>query len=83
MHLCLSSGITGVINSAEMARSALLEKYPERKIFLVDSLAASSGSGLLMDRLADLRDSGMPLEELYQWVEDNKLRLHHWFFPQT
>ena len=80
LHLCLSSGITGVINSAEMARSALMEKYPERKIFLVDSLAASSGSGLLMDRLADLRDSGMPLEELYQWVEDNKLRLHHWFF---
>lgn len=80
LHLCLSSGITGVINSAEVARTSLLEKYPDRKILLVDSLAASSGSGLLMDRLADLRDSGMTLEELYQWTEDNKLRLHHWFF---
>lgn len=80
LHLCLSSGITGVINSAEMARASLMEKYPERNIFLVDSLAASSGSGLLMDRLADLRDSGMSLEELYQWTEENKLRVHHWFF---
>lgn len=80
LHLCLSSGITGVINSAEIARTSLIEKYPDRKIFLVDSLAASSGSGLLMDKLADLRDSGMSLEELYQWTEENKLRLHHWFF---
>lgn len=80
LHLCLSSGITGVLNSAEMARAALMEKYPDRTIFLVDSLAASSGSGLLMDRLADLRDSGMSLEELYQWTQANKLRVHHWFF---
>lgn len=80
IHLCLSSGITGVINSAQIARATLMEKYPDRKIFLVDSLAASSGSGLLVDRLADLRDSGLSLEELYQWTEDNKLRVHHWFF---
>lgn len=80
LHICLSSGITGVINSAEMARVSLMEKYPERTIFLVDSLAASSGSGLLIDQMADLRDSGMSLKELYQWTENNKLRLHHWFF---
>lgn len=80
LHLCLSSGITGVINSAQIARASLMEKYPERKIFLVDSLAASSGSGLLMDQLADLRDRGMSLEELYQWTEHNKLQVHHWFF---
>lgn len=58
LHLCLSSGITGVLNSAKLARENLLERYPERKIYLVDSLAASSGSGLLMDRVADLRGSG-------------------------
>ena len=69
IHLCLSSGITGVMNSAELARVSLMEKYPERKIFLVDSLAASSGFGLLMDKLADLRDSGMSLEDLYQWAQ--------------
>ena len=80
LHLCLSSGITSVMNSARIARDALAEKYPERRIYLVDSLAASSGCGLLMDQLADLRDSGMELDALYRWTEENKLRLHHWFF---
>lgn len=83
LHLCLSSGITGVINSAEIARTSLMEKYPERKILLVDSLAASSGSGLLMDKLADLRDSGMSLENLYHWTENNKLRCITGFSPPT
>lgn len=79
-HACLSSGITGVMNSANIARDELLEKYPERKIYIGDSLAASSGYGLLMDKLADLRDEGMSLEELATWFEENKLKLHHWFF---
>lgn len=80
LHVCLSSGITGVFNSANIAKEVLLEKYPDRKIYIVDSLAASSGYGLLMDKLADLRDGGMALEELYAWIEENKRRLHHWFF---
>lgn len=80
LHLCLSSGITGVINSANIAKQTLLEKYPDRKIYIVDSLAASSGFGLLMDKIADLRDEGMSVEALYEWVEANKLKLHHWFF---
>lgn len=80
LHLCLSSGITGVVNSANIAKNALLEKYPDRKIYIVDSLAASSGFGLLMDKVADLRDEGMSIEGLAKWVEENKLKLHHWFF---
>ncbi len=59
LHLCLSSGITSTMNSACIARDMLAEQYPDRKIFIVDSLAASSGCGLLMDRLADLRDQGL------------------------
>jgi DegV family protein with EDD domain len=43
-------------------------------------LAASSGFGLIMETLADMRDSGMGIEELYRWIEDNKLRMQHWFF---
>ena len=80
LHLCLSSGISGVINSAMGAKEILAEKYPDRTIYIVDSLAASSGFGLLMDRLADLRDEGMSVEDLYQWTLDNRLRLNHWFF---
>ena len=80
VHLCLSSGITGVVNSANIAKNMLLEKYPDRKIYIVDSLAASSGFGLLMDKVADLRDEGVDIEELVKWIEENKLKLHHWFF---
>ena len=80
LHLTLSSGISGTLNSAMIAAEDLREKYPERKIYIVDSLAASSGYGLLMDRLADLRDSGMSIDEVRDWAEANKLKCLHWFF---
>ncbi len=80
LHVTLSSGISGVLNSACLARDVLSEKYPERKILIVDSLAASSGYGLLMDKLADLRDEGKGIDEVYQWCLDNRLHVHHWFF---
>lgn len=80
IHLTLSSGISGSINSALIAKANLEEEFPDRKLYVVDSLAASSGFGLLMDKLADLRDQGMSIDELYQWTEKNKTRLHHWFF---
>ena len=80
LHLSLSSGISGSINSAMVARDTLLERYPDRKIYIVDSLAASSGYGLLMDRLADLRDAGQSLEEVHAWALANRLKLNHWFF---
>lgn len=80
IHVSLSSGLSGVSNSARLAADELREKYPERKIYIVDSLGGSSGYGLLMDMLADLRDEGKTVDELYRWAEDNKLRIHHWFF---
>jgi DegV family protein with EDD domain len=80
IHLSLSSGISGVVNSAMLARSDLLERYPDRKIYVLDSLAASSGYGLLMDKLADLRDEGMSIDDLYKWANENRLKLNHWFF---
>jgi DegV family protein with EDD domain len=80
LHVSLSSGISGVVNSARIAREELLEQFPDRKIYIVDSLGASSGYGLLMDALADQRDAGKSLEEVYQWAEEHKKHLHHWFF---
>ena len=80
LHLTLSSGISGVLNSANIAKTELEDKFPDRKIYIVDSLGASSGYGLLMDKLADFRDQGMGIEEVYKWVQENKLKLHHWFF---
>lgn len=80
LHVTLSGGLSGTINSARIAKEELAEKYPDRKIYIVDSLGASSGYGLIMDKLADLRDSGMSIDEVKDWAEENRLRLHHWFF---
>lgn len=80
LHISLSTGLSGSYNSACMAREQLLDKYPERKILIVDSLGASSGYGLLTDMAADLRDQGALIEDLYSWLEENKLHIHHWFF---
>lgn len=80
LHLTLSSGISGSYNSANVAREELAEKYPDRKIYIVDSLGASSGYGLLMDRLADLRDEGKSIDEVRDWALRNRLRAQHWFF---
>lgn len=80
LHVSLSTGISGTYNSAMNAALIARERYPERKIYIVDSLGASSGYGLLMDKLADLRDSGMSIDEVRDWTEEHKLELHHWFF---
>ena len=80
IHVALSSGLSGTINSANIAKSMLEDEYPDRKIYVIDSLAASSGLGLLMDGLADMRDSGASIEDAVSWVEENRLKLNHWFF---
>ena len=80
LHVSLSSGLSGSVNSARTAAAMLSEEYPDRKIYVVDSLGASSGYGLIMETLADMRDEGKSLDELHDWIEANKLRLHHWFF---
>ena len=79
LHLALSSGLSGSFNSARIAAEMLREEYPQRKIFIVDTLGASAGAGLLVDAVADRRDSGDDIEAAYQWVEEHKLKLHHWF----
>ena len=80
LHVTLSSGISGSYNSARLAADMLREKFPERKICIVDSLGASSGSGLLTVTLADLRDRGMSIDEVYAWALENRLHVHHWFY---
>jgi DegV family protein with EDD domain len=80
LHISLSSGLSGTYNSAILAREQLLQKYPNRKLLIDDSLGASCGYGLLVDLAADLHDDGRTIEDLHAWVEANKLNIHHWFF---
>jgi len=80
IHLCLSSGISGSYNSARIAMEDLSEEFPDRKIYVIDSLAACGGYGMLVDAAADKKAEGLSIDELKDWVEENKLRLNHWFF---
>ncbi len=80
LHIEFSSGLSGGWLSAKAACEELQAKYPERKVLAVDSLAASSGYGLLIDKAAELKAEGKTIEEVRDWVEANKLRLRHWFF---
>ena len=80
VHVSLSSGLSGSYRSACSAAEIARERWPERTIYIIDSLAASSGYGLLMDALADRRDEGMSAETLRDWAEAHKLELNHWFF---
>ena len=80
IHLTLSSGISGVFNSAQIAEDELREMFPERKIYMLDSLSASAGYGLMVDKMAKLRDEGMSIDDLAQWVKDNRLNQNTWFF---
>ncbi len=83
LHVCLSSGISGTFNSANVAKDILEDRYPDRKIYVVDSLNASSGFGLLMDKVADLRDEGKSIDEVYEWLMENRLKCHAWFFTSN
>ena len=80
LHISFSSALSGSHNSSHIAKADLKERYPDREIKIVDSLAASSGYGLLTDMAVDMRDEGKTLDEIYNWLEDNKLSVHHWFF---
>lgn len=77
--LAFSSGLSTTYQSAVIAANDLMEKYPDRKVNVVDTLCASLGQGLLTIHTCAKRDEGLSLEELTAWVEKNKLHLCHWF----
>lgn len=80
IHVSLSSGISGEYEMARAAQAELSEKYPERKIYVVDSLGASGGYGFLVDAMSRKRDEGMGIDELLEWALAERLHVHHWFF---
>lgn len=79
LHIAFSSGLSGTYESCRRGAEELREKYPDRKILVLDSLAASMGEGLLVYYADENRKAGMSIEENFQWLEDHKLHLCHWF----
>lgn len=80
LHVALGTGMTRSYQNAMMAAEELKEKYPERKIIVVDSLCSSSGYGMLVDDAADLRDAGKSMEEVEAWLLAHRQRIHHQFY---
>lgn len=79
LYIGFSSGLSGTYNCSRLVAQELAEKYPERKILVTDSLAASMGEGLLVYNAVQQKNAGLSIDELYQWVMDNRNRLAHWF----
>ena len=77
--LAFSSGLSTTYNSSRIAASELQEKYPDRKIYTVDTLCASLGQGLLVYLAAREREKGKSIEQVRDWAEENKLHLCHQF----
>lgn len=77
LYLGFSSGLSGSYNSVRMAAEDLMEDYPETKIVTIDSLCASMGEGLLLYKTLQLKEQGKNLDEIAEWVEDNKLHICH------
>lgn len=79
LYLAFSSGLSGTYQSARLAQEELRERFPDRTFTVVDSLCASMGEGLLAYYAATMRQQGCTLEETAAWLEENKLKLCHWF----
>lgn len=80
LHIAFGSGMTPSVKNALAAADELRKDFPNRKIIVVDSLCSSSGYGLLVDEAADMRDRGCTMEEIEQWLLDNRQKVHHQFF---
>ena len=83
LHIAFGSGMTPSVNNAWEAAELLREKYPERRLEIIDSLCSSSGYGLLTDGAADLWDEGKSIDEVSDWVMAHRKRVHHQFYSTT
>lgn len=79
LHISFSSALSGSFNASRMAAEELRELYPEQKILILDSIAASIGQGLLVYHAAAKKREGASVDSLYHWLEENKKKLCHWF----
>lgn len=80
LHIDFSSGMSGSYNSSLIAKQELLEKYPDAQINIIDSLGGATGQGMLLSLAADKRDSGLEIEDVAEYVERLKHKIHYWFF---
>ena len=79
LYIGFSSGLSGTFQEIDLLLGQLAQEFPEHTVLTVDTLAASGGEGLLVWHAATLARDGASIEEVHRWLEDNKLKLAHWF----
>ncbi len=77
MHLAFSSGLSGTCNSMKLAQEELQEEYPDAKIYVIDTLCACMGEGLLLYYALKQKAEGKTIDEIADWAEKNKLHICH------
>ena len=80
LHIAFGSGMTQSVQNTVQAAQTLRQRYPNRRLEVIDSLCSSSGYGLLVDYAADLRDAGRSMDEVIDWVMAHRQRIHHQFY---
>lgn len=79
LYIGFSSGLSGTYEAISLMMQTLADEYPDRTLKAVDTLAASAGEGLLVWHAAQMKDNGATLDEVHEWLMDNRLHLAHWF----
>ena len=82
LHIAFSSGMSATADSCAMAARQLQEKYPDRTIYVLDSLCASMGQGLFFYKLLQMKQAGKSMDELIEWGENNKLKVAHYVMAE-
>ena len=78
LYIAFSSGLSGTCASAQIVAEDLRERYPDRKLFVVDTLCACCGVIMLIEPVSRMREAGCSIEDARDWLEENKLRVCHW-----
>lgn len=79
IYICFSSALSGALNSANIAKETILEDYKDADITIIDSKSASLGLGLIVYYASSLIKEGYSKEEVIAWIEENKMKVNHWF----
>ena len=82
LYLCFTSGLSGSFQTATMVAKLVREKYPDRRIEVVDSLSASVGEGVFLERAMEKYNEGLSLDELIGWLFEKRHDVRHWFMVE-
>ena len=80
LYISFSGGVSGSFNNvSNIVRGEMKEKYPDRKIIVIDTLSGAAGQGLMTYYMVKMRSEGKSVEEAAEWLQKNKLKFNHFY----